>query len=391
VRILFMTEAWYPTVGGIVWAVDNVAQVLKAQGHRVSVVADRTVPGTPPEEVINGITVRRVWYLMPNTAIAPAPVTLLRFLGYLLSFPFVFLATMSRLVRLLLSERPDIVNVHYLGRNAFYALMLRRLFSFRLVLNICGYDLDRYGESSRIVRFYIRAVLRRVDLVLAYTEDQLRTAESICPGVSRKSATVGQGVDVDEFAGSPPYPHPAPYLLAISNLLYRKGVDVLLSAFALVHRQHMDLDLVLVGEGEERSRLEALARQLAISDNVVFFGQASRSDVGSLLKGCEFLVLPSRSESFGMVLIEAMLVGKTAVATRVGGIPEVLRDGERGLLVEAGSAESLAQGILRLFEDSQLRARLADGVAHRVRQEYPWPSVVGRYLDGYERALVGRA
>ena len=151
----------------------------------------------------------------------------------------------------------------------------------------------------------------------------------------------------------------------------------------------MDLDLILVGEGEERIRLEALARQLGISDNVVFFGRTNRSDVGSLLKGCEFLVLPSRSESFGMVLIEAMLVGKTAVATRVGGIPEVLGDGERGLLVDPESAESLARGISRLLDDSQLRTRLSNEVAQWVSQEYPWPAVAERYLKGYERALEG--
>lgn len=388
-RIIFMTEGWYPTVGGVVWAIDNVARVLKNRGHSVSIIAESADRHSPSEESLNGIAVRRVWYLMPTTAISPTPVAVLRFFAYLFGSPLVFLATMFRLARIVRSERPQIVNVHYLGRNAFYAVILRRLLSFKLVLNVCGYDLDRYAGSSRIVKFYIRAVLRNADLVLSYTEDQLRNAESISSGVRLKSAAVGQGVDLQEFNDSTPYVHTSPYILAISNFLYRKGVDLLLTAFAHVRRDHMDLDLILVGEGEERIRLEALARQLGISDNVVFFGRTNRSDVGSLLKGCEFLVLPSRSESFGMVLIEAMLVGKTAVATRVGGIPEVLGDGERGLLVDPESAESLARGILRLLDDSQLRTRLSNEVAQWVSQEYPWPAVAERYLKGYERALEG--
>ena len=385
-RILFMTEAWYPAMGGIVWAVDNVAQFLRGNGHQVSVVTGR-LPNTPKEEVTGGIAVRRVWYLMPTTLISMNPGILLSFFFHLVAAPFVFLYTVLRLAGIMRRERPDIVNVHYLGRNAFYALILRPFFPFRLVLNICGYDIDRYPETSRIVKFYIRTVLRSADMVLAYTQDQLRTAEAICPGLSRRETVVGQGINPQEFDGLAPYHHPRPYLLTISNLQYRKGMDLAFHALALVRQQHRDLDLILVGEGEERASLETLARELGISDSVVFFGRATRPQVGTLLKGCEFLVLPSRTEAFGMVLIEAMLAGKPVVATRVGGIPEVLKWGKRGLLVEPESPASLANGICQLLVDSELRERLADRLPEKVREEYSWSVIAERYLGAYQRTL----
>ncbi len=386
-RILFMTEAWYPFMGGIVWAVDNVAQMLKAQGYRVSIVADRILPQTPKEEVVNGIKVRRIWYLMPTTAFSLKPRKLLRFFGHLFGFPFVFLYAAFRLARIMQREKPDIVNVHYLGRNAFYALILRPLFRYKLVLNICGYDIDRYPDISSITRFYIRTVLRLADRVLAYTHNQLENAEAICPGILKKSGTVGQGINPEEFSSSATYAHPRPYLLTISNLLYRKGVDIAIRAFAIVNKQHPSLDLILVGEGEERPRLETLAHELGIQDMAVFFGKANRSQVGALLKGCQFLVLPSRTEAFGMVLIEAMLAGKTIVATSVGGVPEVLNNGERGLLVEPESPEALAEGICKLLEDNSLRAKLAHQVSDKVREEYSWARIAGRYLIHYQNVL----
>jgi glycosyltransferase involved in cell wall biosynthesis len=344
---------------------------------------------SPREEVINDIVVRRVWYLMPTTAISLEPRTILRFFVSLILFPFVFLFTSYRLLRITRKEKPDIVNVHYLGRNAIYALALRLFFPFKLVLNVCGYDLDRYGESSRITKFYIKAVLRFADRVLANTDSQLHLAEAICPGVGRKAGVVGRGIYPEEFDNAVPYPHPRPYILAISNFHHRKGVDVLLSAFAVVSQKRRDLDLILVGEGEERAALEAQAIELGIDNNITFFGLASRDQVGAMLKGCQFLVLPSRSESFGKVLIEAMLVGKTVVASRVGGVPEVLRGGERGLLVEPESPAALASGILRLLEDPELQQRLTEGLSEKVRKEFPWSAVADRYFTHYQ-AVLGR-
>jgi len=386
-RIIFMNEDWFPIVGGIVLTVNNVAQDLKDRGHHVSVIAEQMYSVSPKEEVTNGIVVRRVWYHMPTMAMSLRPRVLLHFFVSLLLFPFVFFLTSYRLLRITQREKPDIVNVHYLGRNALYALVMRLFFPFKLVINVCGYDLDRYEESSRVTRFYIKAVLGSADLILTNTDSQIRLAEAICEGVDKKAGVVGRGIFPEEFDDASPYPHTRPYLLAISNHHYRKGIDVLLNAFAMVSQKRPDLDLILVGEGSEGDALMSQAYELGITANVIFFGVASRNQVGSLLKGCEFLVLPSRSESFGKVLIEAMLAGKTVVASRVGGVPEVLRWGERGLLVSPESPDSLAEGILRLLEDPELQQRLTEGLSEKVRLEYPWSAVASRYLSHYQTLL----
>ena len=138
----------------------------------------------------------------------------------------------------------------------------------------------------------------------------------------------------------------------------KKGIDVLLRAFALVRDRDPELRLVLAGDGPLRSGLEEIAASLKIADKVDFLGQQGRTQVANLLHACEVFVLPSRSEPFGIVLVEAMACKKPIVATTAGGIPEIIENRRNGILVRPNDDNALAEALVTGLEDSDLRHQL---------------------------------
>jgi glycosyltransferase involved in cell wall biosynthesis len=149
-------------------------------------------------------------------------------------------------------------------------------------------------------------------------------------------------------------------LIAVGRLSPEKGQAGLLEAFAAMSRGRDDLELVLVGDGPEADRLHALAVELEISNRVRFAGRLGEADtLGEIAKG-DILILPSFMEGLPIVLMEAMAMGTAVIASRVAGIPELVDDGESGLLFTPSNWNALASCIRRLADDDALRAKLAE-------------------------------
>jgi glycosyltransferase involved in cell wall biosynthesis len=151
---------------------------------------------------------------------------------------------------------------------------------------------------------------------------------------------------------------------------------------------HSRPHLVIVGDGPERPALEALARALDIVDSVHFAGY--RSDARAILPACDVYVNSSTHEGISLTVLEAMAATLPVVATRVGGNPEVVVDGETGLLVPARSARHLAFAISRLLHDPQLRHTMGEAARWRVKRHFAIDRMVNRYLCAYERYGLGR-
>ena len=137
--------------------------------------------------------------------------------------------------------------------------------------------------------------------------------------------------------------------------------------------------------------MKHLAADLGIDQHVTLLGEVPSPEIPVLFQHCEFFVLPSRSEPFGIVLLEAMALGKAIVATKVGGIPEFIKDGDTGLLVESGDSQALSEGILRLIRDHELRARLGKNGLQSVETRYDYRKLILRYEELFQRIGSGTA
>lgn len=186
-----------------------------------------------------------------------------------------------------------------------------------------------------------------------------------------------------------PAPPGRPLILYVGRLTSEKGVDVLLRAFSRVTTPAL---LEIVGAGSERSRLEELVRDLGISEGVRFAGGiADRTELVAKYRYATLFVLPSRSEGLGCVLLEAMSAGTPIVATNVGGIPELVRDGWNGFLVPPEDPSAMAGAIDRMLADGDLRALCAQRGVDVVREQ-TFEKQVGRWVElivGAWRARTG--
>ncbi len=272
--------------------------------------------------------------------------------------------------------RYDIIHAHYAMPQGFLGVLLKIARRKPLVLTVHGSDaaLGR-GSLAPILRW----VLRRSDRIT--TVSRFLQREVIALGAREGAVRVVYG-GVTPKAPPGEGSSGGARIVFVGSLVRQKGVDILLEAFQEVKGAEKGAELWIVGDGRERPRLEALARGL---EGVRFLGR--RDDLTAVFDGASVLVLPSRAEGFGLVLLEAMASGVPVVASRVGGIEEVVEDGVNGLLVEKENPKALAQGILRLLEDGGLRERLVrNGLA--TARGFPWERTA-REVDEVYAELVG--
>lgn len=167
-----------------------------------------------------------------------------------------------------------------------------------------------------------------------------------------------------------------------------KGLHVLMQAFAIAVRQYPKMKLLIVGSGPVRGELETLAQRLGVHELVVF--QPDTSDVALWLNRIDVFVLPSLSEAFSNSLMEAMACGSVAVASRVGGNPELVNDGKTGLLFEPGDATGLAAQLVRLANDPDMRRELAAAAVEFIHSRLTVEAAADRMEEIY-REYLGQA
>lgn len=163
-----------------------------------------------------------------------------------------------------------------------------------------------------------------------------------------------------------------------------KGIDRVIEALPAVLEVVPDAFYVVVGDGTDRDRLERLARDMEVGDKVIFAGRVDDGLLASFYDGCDVFVLPSWGEGFGIVFLEAMYFSKACVGARAGAIPEVIAEGETGLLIDPKNTDSLADSIIRMLEDESLRRGMGDAGKERLEREFSFQA----YRRRIETALL---
>jgi glycogen(starch) synthase len=274
-----------------------------------------------------------------------------------------------------LGRRADVVHVH-LGEDlailplAALAARPRRLPVVLTVHCSLVHTLAVHDLRSAILHTFggwiERAGERRADTTLVYTE---RLADRIRDGPTGPVVRImRRGVDGRAFlAPAAPDPFPElggrPRVVFLGRIVHAKGVETLVRAAARCRTPGMRL--LLVGDGPQREAVERLAARLGVADRVRVTGFVPHERVPAVLASADLLVLPSVYEELGTVLAEALHAGLPVVATRVGGIPEIVADGVTGLLVEPGDPDGLAAAIDAVLADRALAARLSANAGER--------------------------
>ena len=293
-----------------------------------------------------------------------------------------------------LSGRPGTVTSVHFVRGGLVALALRGVHP--IVLSVWGRDITR-PRTGRWGRFNTRqqaALVSAADGVTATSEFLATTARDRF-GVD--PAVIPFGIDLEQFA---PDPTPTAVVDAAAQAAARPlrigfvkwlepkyGPDVLVEALGLLAKAQ-PFEATIAGDGPMRVALESRVRELGLADRVRFVGRVEHSAVPALLRSFDVFVMPSRLEEWGVAAAEASATALPVVATRVGGIPEIVVDGETGFLVAPDDAPALAAALGRLAADPTLRARMGAAGRGRVVALYRWATCVDRMVDVLEKAAL---
>jgi glycosyltransferase involved in cell wall biosynthesis len=282
-----------------------------------------------------------------------------------------------RVARSIRHARPDIVHTHLVHADLYGAAHGRKLVSTKH-----NDDPFRVGPF----RFVERALAERAARIIAIT-DALRRFQIEHVGIpERKVVTIHYGLDAPPVAWgtNPPDDTPADahVLLAVCRLQRQKGLDVAVHALGEVRERHPQAELVVLGEGPERGRLESLARDASVP--VRLLGRVP--DVGAWLERSSLLVHPVRWEGFGLAVLEAMLAARPVVASDVSSLPELVVDGETGALVPPEDPGALAAALSHVLDDP---GSLGANGRRRARNEFSVQRMVESTLAVYESVLAG--
>ena len=351
-RVVVVSGIWPPDPGGPASHAPALADFLAGRGHEVEVVTTADVEPEPRPYPVR-------WAARSSSARHVRAALLVRDAAW----------------------RADVVYAtSMIRRAAIGSTLARRPLVVKLVSDEAFERATRSGRyQGTLDQFQYTGGVRTRFFRMTRTAALRRARHVFCPSAYLRRVALGWGLRTERVSV---LPNPAPdvpelpprdalraelgfdgdTLVFAGRLGPQKSFDTALEALARVP----GVALVVAGDGPERSALERLSSELGLDERVRFLGSVPRERVLRLFRAADASVLPSAWENFPHTVVEALAVGCPVIATAVGGVPEVVRDGENGLLVPARDPEALAGAIARFFGDAELRSRLAAGAAPSV-------------------------
>ena len=346
-RILLWTELFWPYIGGGEVLSAKFAVAMKSRGHQLAVITSHGNLDLPDEDDYLGIPVYRFDFW---EALSKRKVDLL-------------VRARQRVASLKRLFRPEIVHIFFTDPSVFFHLQTSEAYPAPMLLSLhIGLPQRVNSENSLLMRTFHSA-----QWVTAASQAMLSAARQLVPEIIPYSSCIYNGLECPREPVKPPSAG-SQRILCVGRTVRDKGFDLALVALASLKDQFPLVQMVIAGNGGAKEQLEDQAQRLGVSDRVTFLGWVKHEDVPALMNEATFVVMPSRwEEAFGLVALEAALMGRPVIATRVGGLPEVVVDGVTGILVDKDDSEELASAISRLLKSPEEVIKM--GRAARVRAE----------------------
>jgi len=364
-RLLYWTSAYWPSIGGMEVISTKLVTALRARGYEVCVATSHGQYDLPDVEERDGVAIHRFPFLQALEN----------------NDPLLVLQTQRRLAALKRDFKPDVVHVNLSDAIVLFHLRTATAYPSKIVITlhvpvperICGPE-TVFGKA-----------LRGADWVTTVCQNQLELLRRHIPEIAPRSSVILNGADVPELHPKP-VPTEPPRLLCVGRMVAEKGFDVAIAAFASISRDWPTARLVLAGDGPVRAALEQQAHDLGVAGRVDFLGWIAPGAMAAIMNDATIVIMPSRwQEPFGLVAMEAAQMARPVVATRVGGLPEVVVHGETGVLVEGDNSAALAGAVTSLLENPRLAAQMGRAARERALEVFSGERCVAMYDQLYQQ------
>ena len=357
-KILHITKKYPEALGGDAVVVYNLEKQQKKAGHKVFILTSNC------SEIVEKESIHK--FGLRDSAPNQDKITFRRVISL-----FILLFSGFKYIKNL---KPDIIHSHSTDLG-FFISFPARLYHIPVVNTCHGVTFPdkQYGFAKRFAeKFFLK--YGGFKKIITVDKSSLKFLEEA--GINNAMYTPN-GVDIEHFDRQRLQKRENRKIrfLFVGRLESEKGLEYLFHAVKLLQGRTKNFDVLLVGDGAQRKRLEILAQSLDIEEYVQFKGKVNMNSVIDIYRNSDVFVLPSIHEGFGIVNLEAMASRLPIVATNVGGVPEIIKDGENGLLVEPKDSKALANAMLKLIGDKNLRNKLGENGRKLVEEKYSWARV----------------
>lgn len=368
-KILYWTQLFWPYIGGVEVLGAQFLPVMAARGYEPTVITSHGSLDLPDLDEYSGIPIHRFHF---QEAFETRDLDLM----------FQIQKQVAGLKR---STQPDLVHInltdpglwfHWRTQSAYPA---PTLIALRLALDLIQTGADSlFGQSLRQARW-----------ITANSEAILAGLHELAPETKPYSSVIYNGLKTPDSALLP-LPLDPPRLLCFGRVVPEKGFDLAIRALPEVLSVHPTAALSIAGDGPARPELENLAAELGVRDQVAFLGWVRPEEIPPLLNRSTCVLIPSRwQEAFGLVALQAAQMARPVIATRTGGLPEVVLDGETGFLVEREDPGALAQAIVTLLADPEMMKKLGDSAREHVFKNFSWDAYLEAHDQLYQKIIQG--
>jgi N-acetyl-alpha-D-glucosaminyl L-malate synthase BshA len=365
----------YPTYGGSGIVATELAMALAEGGDEVHVISY----ALPSRLSLNS---SRIFFHQVVTPTYPL----------FAEYPPYSLALSTKMVEVARHQQLDLMHVHYAIPNAVSAVLARQIVAphpLAVVTTLHGTDVTLVGNDPAYLETTRWGIVQS-DAVTAVSES-LRQTTMQQLGIRNRIDVVPNFIDPARYElakdspGARKWARPGERTLVhISNFRPLKRVIDVVDVFLRL-RAHVPCRLLMVGDGPERGRVEQHCRDTDACNSITFIG--SLPLIEEVLVGADLFILPSETESFGLAALEAMSCKVPVISTNVGGLPEVVVDGENGFMHEVGDVEGMAASALKLLADEPMRKAFGEAGRRRSVEVYGQEPIIARYRSIYERVV----
>lgn len=377
-RICIITPTYLPIVGGSEMAIHELTKRLAKRRYDITLVTPNKT-GAVSFEANFDIRIHRVF--LPRVPYIASP----------LASPFV----LKKILELNELENFDLLHQFHVLTQGTASILAKKFLNKPLVTSLMGADTyDPKMPYWKIFGSFISLVMNSSDAITAPSQDLANHANE--QGCKKRIEIIPHGVDIEKFRScingqvtreNLGIKDDEIMILSLQRLSSRKRLEFVLNAIPMVVKENPNVKFVLGGSGPDREKLESMAKMLNINENVLFTGFIPAETLPALYSACDVFLLHTTYEAFGLVLAEASATGKPIISTSVGAIPEVVEDGMTGLLVRPMDSRALANAILKLSGDKNLRAEMGKAGKQNALSKYNWDNLTEKYINVYRNVI----
>lgn len=365
-RILILTTAYLPQVGGSELAIKNITERLPE--FEFDLITSRFSPDVPASEKIGNVNVYRVGNSLSR-------------LSFLLPKNFLPIAIFAKARQLMAQQGAyGLIHAYQASQAAGGGWLLKWIYP-RIPFVVTVQEGKVLASQSALTRFFRYLIFKKMDAataISAYLAAYITSQNKNLP-----VEIIPNGVDAEKFKSDTMDPRDTKTLITSSRLVEKNAIGDLIDAFALVSEKVPDAKLIIIGDGDQRSILEEKIQTLGLDNKVTFLGEISHDLLPQHLARATVFVRPSRSEGLGTAFLEAMAVGIPVVGTPVGGIVDFLEDGQTGLLCKVGDAQDIAEKLITLLSNEELRQSISVHAKELIRDRYTWQGIAESFRNFY--------